>query len=308
MGAPVHALVLAAGLRTRLRPLTFVRAKPALPIGGEPLVRRIIRWLAANGIREIVVNLHHLPATVTAVLGDGSDLAVRIRYSWEQPLVLGTAGGPRRALDIIGVERFFIVNGDTLTDLDLAALALAHEEAGALATLALTSNPEPHRYGSVLVDNRSSVAAFVPRGVVAERPLHFIGVQIVEAAAFRDLAAGQPMDSIGGAYDALMRRQPGSLRGFMCEAAFWDIGTPQDYVSTSRRFGDHDAEGRSVRIDPTAHITRSILWDDIEVGAGVCLDDCIITDGVRIGAGARYERAILRRAPDGGILVNSWGE
>ena len=300
--------MLAAGLGTRLRPLTLVRAKPAIPVGGEPIVRRIIRWLARNGVREIVVNLHHLPATVTAVLGDGSDLAVRVRYSWEQPLVLGSAGGPRRALDIIGVERFFIVNGDTLTDLDLAPLALAHEGAGALATLALTGNPEPHRYGGVVVDDRSRVTAFVPRGAVAERPLHFIGVQVVEAEAFRDLTAGQPMDSIGGAYDALIRRQPGSLRGFVCEAAFWDIGTLQDYVSTSRRVrGDEDG-GRSVRVDPTARIARSILWDDIEVGAGACLDDCIVTDGVRIGAGARYEHAILRRAPDGGILVNSWGE
>ena len=71
---------------------------------------------------DLVVNLHHLPHTVTAVLGDGSDLAVRVRYSWEQPRILGSAGGPRQALDIIGEDTFLIVNGDTLTDLDLRAL------------------------------------------------------------------------------------------------------------------------------------------------------------------------------------------
>ena len=76
------------------------------------------------------VNLHHLPATLTAVVGDGSDLGARVRYSWEQPRVLGSAGGPRQALRIIGADTFLIVNGDTLTDFDLAALADAHRRVG----------------------------------------------------------------------------------------------------------------------------------------------------------------------------------
>ena len=80
-----HALVLTAGLGTRLRPLTLVRAKPAIPVAGEPLVRRIVRWLAANGVTDVVLNLHHLPATLTSVVGDGSDLGSLVRYSWEQP-------------------------------------------------------------------------------------------------------------------------------------------------------------------------------------------------------------------------------
>src|SRR2546425_11132850 len=82
-----HALVLTAGLGTRLRPLTDVRAKPAIPVAGEPLVRRIIAWLAANGVTDLVLNLHHLPATLTAQVGDGSDLSARVRYSWEQPAI-----------------------------------------------------------------------------------------------------------------------------------------------------------------------------------------------------------------------------
>src|SRR5947207_12258289 len=86
----MQALVLAAGLGTRLRPLTDVCAKPAIPVAGEPLIRRIVRWLAAHDVNEVVVNLHHLPETVAAVLGDGSDLSVRVRYSWEQPQILGS--------------------------------------------------------------------------------------------------------------------------------------------------------------------------------------------------------------------------
>ena len=112
-----HALVLTAGLGTRLRPLTLVRAKPAIPVAGEPLVRRIVRWLAANGVTDVVLNLHYLPATLTAVVGDGSDLGARVRYSWEQPQVLGSAGGPRQALPILGADAFLIVNGDTLSEL-----------------------------------------------------------------------------------------------------------------------------------------------------------------------------------------------
>ena len=95
MSPLTHALVLTAGLGTRLRPLTQVRAKPAIPVAGEPMVRRIVRWLA-GGVTDVVLNLHHLPETLAAAVGDGSDLGVRARYSWEQPEVLGSAGGPGR--------------------------------------------------------------------------------------------------------------------------------------------------------------------------------------------------------------------
>ena len=108
----IPALVLTAGLATRLRPLSFVRAKAAMPVGGEPIVRRILRQLRASGIEDAVLNLHHLPHTITRVVGDGSDLDMRIRYSWEQP-VLGSAGGPRQALPLLDAGTFIIVNGDT---------------------------------------------------------------------------------------------------------------------------------------------------------------------------------------------------
>src|SRR5207249_8272165 len=137
-----HALVLTAGLGTRLRPLTDVRAKAAIPVAGEPMVRRIVAWLTAHGVDDLVLNLHHRPETITAVMGDGGDLGARVRYSWEQPVVLGSGGGPRQALPILGADPFFIVNGDTITDVDLEALADAHGRTGALVTLALVPNRE----------------------------------------------------------------------------------------------------------------------------------------------------------------------
>src|SRR6187549_2680097 len=117
----IPALVLTAGLGTRLRPLSYVRAKGALPLAGEPLARRILRGLHEAGVRDAVLNLHHLPHTLTGALGDGSDIGMCLRYSWEMP-VLGSAGGPRRALPLLSNrgESFLIVNGDTLTNVNVA--------------------------------------------------------------------------------------------------------------------------------------------------------------------------------------------
>jgi NDP-sugar pyrophosphorylase family protein len=301
--------VLTAGLGTRLRPLTDVRAKPAIPVAGEPMVRRIIAWLAANGVADLVLNLHHLPDTLTAVVGDGSDLGVRVRYSWEQPVVLGSAGGPRQALPIVGAETFLLVNGDTLTDLDLRPLADAHAAGRALVTLALVPNREPRRYGGVRLDPEGRVIGFAARGGAAEGCYHFIGVQMAHADAFRSLAAGMAVNSIGGAYDALIAAHPGSICGYVCDARFWDVGTALDYWNTSIAFMGHGpddqvARGRRVGVDAGARVTRCILWDDVEVGPDCALDECIVTDGVRVPPGATYRRVVIVRGEDGGARVS----
>ena len=231
-----QALLLAAGLGTRLRPLTDACAKPAIPVAGEPIIRRIVRWLAVHDVRDLVVNLHYLPQTVTAVLGDGSDLSVRVRYSWEQPRILGSAGGPRHALDLLGEDTFVIVNGDTLTDLNLTALLEAHRASGAAVTMALVPNREPDKYGGVVLDRDSRVVGFVSRGVSAAGSHHFIGVQAARAEVFRDIPAGEPASSVGGVYDALIAARPGSIHGFVSDATFWDIGTIADYQRTCAEF------------------------------------------------------------------------
>jgi NDP-sugar pyrophosphorylase family protein len=288
---PRHALVLAAGLGTRLHPLTLVRAKAALPVAGEAIVRRIARWLVGGGVTDVVVNLHHLPATIAAVLGDGSDLGARIRYSWEQPAILGSAGGPRQALPLIGVDRFLIVNGDVLTDVDLSALAAAHASSGALVTLALVPNREPLRYGGVLVDSATSVVGFVPRGAAAAGSFHFVGPQMVEAEAFQSAPMGRPMSSIGGLYNELIGARPGSVRAFVSDAPYWDIGTVADYWSTSLALQGRPLPG------------ESIFWDDVRIGAGAILEECIVTDRVSVPAGTRYRRMILMNTRSGELVA-----
>jgi NDP-sugar pyrophosphorylase family protein len=306
MGPVRHALLLTAGLGIRLRPLTLIRAKPAIPVAGEPLARRIVRWLVTNGVTELVANLHHLPATMTAALGDCSDLGARLRYSWEQPTILGSAGGPRHALSIVGADTFFVVNGDVLVDVDLSAVAAAHASSGALATLALVPNREPLRYGGVLLDDGGVVRGFVKGGPEAAGSFHFTGVQVVEAAGFNSLSDGRPANSIGGVYDELIASRPGSIRGLVSEAVFHDIGTVADYWKTSFAItGSPDArgwQGHHVQMGRDARVNRSIVWDNVRIGAGSALDECIVTDGVEVPAGAVYHRTILLKT-EGGVAA-----
>jgi len=327
----MRALVLTAGLGTRLRPLTFTRAKAAAPVDGESLARRTIRWLVSHGVRDLVLNLHHKPETITADVGDGSDLGACVRYSWESP-VLGSAGGPRHALPLlqslprqlgeappdggvarrtrneVGTGTFFLVNGDTLTDVDLPAMLEQHRRSGALVTMALIPNPDPAKYGGVQLDAHGAVRAFTPRGSPAPS-FHFIGPQVVEAEAFAPLEDGVVSESVLGIYPRYIAERSGSVMGFVCAAAFRDIGTPADLLQTSLDLAAVDGRpgrprwGRNVHVDPSATITRSVLWDEVTVGAGARVSECVLADGVTIPPGASYDRCAIVAAPDGLVVA-----
>jgi NDP-sugar pyrophosphorylase family protein len=318
----MRALVLAAGLGTRLRPLTLSRAKAAAPVDGEPLVRRTIAWLARQGISDIVVNLHHKPETITAVVGDGSDLGARVRYSWESP-VLGSAGGPRHALPLLldplsprglgaggaSEHTFVLVNGDTLTTVDLAAMIDQHRRSGADVTMALIPNPRPDKYGSVVLDEHHAVTGFTRRGTPG---FHFIGPQVVQADAFTPLPDGVPSETVLGLYPQLIAQRHGSVMGFVSDAAFQDIGTPADLLQTSLDLAAAAGRpgrpnwGRGVRVAASARVTRSVLWDDVTIGEGCEIESCVIADGVRIPPGARYHRFSIVRTGDT-LLVQPLG-
>ena len=280
----IPALVLTAGLATRLRPLSRVRAKAALPVAGQPLVHRIIDSLARAGVSDFVLNLHHLPHTITSSVGDGTPLGVRVRYSWEMP-VLGSAGGPRRALPLLASSRFLIVNGDTLTDVDVTSVIDAHDQSGALITMALVPNVEPHKYGGVLVDEAGVVTGFTRKGS-AERSFHFIGVQVAEAEAFASVPEDTPHESVGALYPDLMRQHRGAVRAHVTEAEFLDIGTPADYLDTCIRLAAR--EGHRLTGD-------SVLWDDVVVDPRARLIRCVVTDGVRVPPG-EWRDVTIRRA------------
>jgi NDP-sugar pyrophosphorylase family protein len=306
----MRALVLAAGLGTRLHPLTLARAKAAAAVDGEPLVRRTIRWLVSHGVSDLVVNLHHKPDTITRVVGDGGDLGARVRYSWESP-VLGSAGGPRHALPLLldsSAERTaIIVNGDTLTNIDLAAMIEQHRRTGALVTMALISNPRPDKYGGVLLDAHHNAIGFTRRGS-ADTSFHFIGPQVIEPDAFMSLEDGVPAESVLGIYPRLMEQRRGSVMGFVSDATFHDIGTPADLLQTSLDLAAADGRpgaprcGSDVVVDPSARVERCVLWDRIRVGSGARLTECVVGDDVTIPPGAHYSRAAIVNGPDGLIV------
>lgn len=225
------ALILAAGYGTRLRPLTDQRAKPAVPVAGVPLIIRVLQWLSRWGVRDVVINLHYKPQTITALVGDGQAFGVKVRYSWE-PSILGSAGGPARALQLHDAERWLIVNGDTLTDVDLARLTNRHRASGALVTLAVVRNPDPARYGGVIVRD-DVVTGFTPASRNPPDTCHFVGVQAVERSAFDDVPADRRSESVGELYPRLIESHAGSIRAFTSNARFFDIGTPGAYAATS---------------------------------------------------------------------------
>jgi mannose-1-phosphate guanylyltransferase len=294
----IPALVLTAGLATRLRPLSLVRAKAALPVAGRPLIIRILDALRRAGVVDVVLNLHHLPHTLTRIVGDGSDLDMRVRYSWENP-VLGSAGGPRQALPLLGSSSFLIVNGDTLVDLDVGSLVAAHARSGALVTMAAVPNETPHKYGGIVASSDGLVSGFVRRGT-AEPSYHFVGVQVADAAAFSPLQPGMASDSVGAVYPTLIKGRPGSVRIHIASGEFLDIGTPDDYLRTSlllsSREGGGIATGANSRIDSGARIEESILWDDVQVGAGSMLRQCIVADGAHVPAETSWIGMTLRPA------------
>ncbi len=284
------ALVLAAGLATRLQPLSTVRAKAALPVAGEALVVRILRALAAAGIRRAVVNLHHRAESITREVGDGSSLGLSVRYSWETA-VLGSAGGPARALPLLEADRFLIVNGDTLADVDLGALAARHVDTNALVTMAaVAGNP---KYNGILADDAGIVRGF------GREPgaCHFIGVQAVNAAAFAGVDPDRSSESVHGVYPGLIARRPGQVRVMATTAEFFDIGTPRDYLGTAltlaARAGRPPDRGRDCVLAPDVQLVDTVLWNGVRIGAGASLTRCIAADGVIVPRGDHHVECSL---------------
>lgn len=305
---PLPCLVLTAGLGTRLRPLTDLLAKPALPVAGKPLVVRILEWLRAQGVRDAVLNLSHLPHTVSGVVGDGAHLDMRVRYSWEQP-VLGSAGGPRHALPLLDASRFLIVNGDTLTNVPLNDVIDAHTRSGAAVTMALVPHPAPGRYGGVQVNDAGFVEAFSARDAAVDGPLwHYIGVQVVEAEVFADLPDNTPAESVGGIYKELLKR--GLVAAHRSESMFRDIGRPEDYLATTIDVAHDEGNLSSIveeagsSFEAGAALDRVILWRGTHVASGAELTNCIVA-GVHVPAGTRATDACLV-PDDAGMKIRSF--
>ena len=287
---PWPALVLTAGLATRLQPLSSVRAKAALPVAGEALVLRILRSLRASGVTRVVLNLHHRAETITREVGDGAALGLSVRYSWETD-ILGSAGGPARALPMLESDRFLIVNGDTLANVDVAALTAQHVDTNAVVTMAVVDG-DP-KYNGIIADEAGIVRGF------GRQPgaFHFVGLQAVNASAFAGVSPDARAETVHGMYPDLIAQRPGSVRVMRTGAEFFDIGTPRDYLATALRLSTREGRaidrGQRCTISPSASLTDTILWNDVTIGAGAALTRCIVADGVAVPAGAKHVECSL---------------
>lgn len=288
----MQALLLTAGLGTRLDPITRLVAKPAVPLGPATLIEHVIAWLRSQGITDLVMNLHHRPATLTSIVGDGRHLGVRMRYSWEQP-VLGSAGGPRRALSLLDSDPFLIVNGDTLCELSLEPMVQAHLASGADVTMAVVSNPAPDHYNGIAVDAEGRVRGFVQRGRLAAGTWHYIGVQVAHARVFAGLPDGVATETVAGIYPDMATTRPGSVRTWPTDTTFLDVGTPRDYLSGALSLGAAKLGRHTGTQAGSSGVTHSVVWPEAEIEPGALLDSCIVAGAVRVPSGFRAHSAII---------------
>ena len=284
----LSSLILAAGLGTRLDPLTRLIAKPAVPLGDRTLIEHVLSWLHRQSVRDVIVNLHHHPASISSVLGDGRHLDLSVRYSWEQP-ALGSAGGPRRALPLLGSDPFLIVNGDTLCDFDLAPMLDAHVSSLADVTMAVVPNPAPNHYNGILLGDEDEVLGFVPRGH-SEPSWHFVGVQIAHRRVFEGLEDGVPAETVSGIYREMIAAAPGRVRAWKVNTTFLDVGTPRDYLAAALQ---QPLSISAAQIAASARLTRSVVWPGVTIEDDVVLEDCIVAGPLRVPRGLEAHTEIL---------------
>lgn len=226
----MKAFVLAAGKGERLNPLTLDTPKPLLPVGGEPIIHRVIKMLARDGFDDIVINLHHLGDQIRESTGDGSRFGVRIKYSHEEK-IMGTGGGIKAAQDLIGKGTFLVINADVLIDIDLRKVFKYHKERGGAATLVLRDDSDEAGYGAIKIDNQGRIRDIL--GTSAGNhgellPRLFTGIQVLEPVFFDYLPPGEWASSTRDVFPEMMKE---GLEFFACEhrGFFLDIGTPERY-------------------------------------------------------------------------------
>lgn len=209
----MKAMILAAGLGTRMRPLTDHCPKPLLEAGGKPLIVHHLERLAAIGIRDIVVNVSYRAEQIVAALGDGAAYGVRLQWSREET-PLETGGGIRQALPLLGTAPFLLVNGDVWCELDARWLAPLGND---LAQLVLVDNPVHHSAGDFHLDASDRVHA------EGQPTLTFAGISLLDPA----LVAGQPPGAFKLAPLLRQAMNAGLVGGYHHAGPWIDVGTPE---------------------------------------------------------------------------------
>src|ERR687887_1433416 len=223
----MQAVILVGGEGTRLRPLTSTVPKPVVPLVDRPFIAYMLEWLARHGIDDVVMSCGFLATAVRNVLGDGSQYGVRLRFI-EEPEPRGTAGALKYAEDLLQ-ERFLMLNGDVLTDIDLTAQIAQHEATGATATLALVPVDDPSAYGLVRLHDDHAVKEFVekPSADQIDTKLISAGAYVLERGVLDRIAPDRNVSIEREVWPQLVGE---GLYGFPADAYWLDIGTPERYL------------------------------------------------------------------------------
>ena len=296
----MKAMILAAGFGERLWPLTADRTKPALPVLGKPLVGYVAEYLAAFGIKDVVVNLHHEPASVRSALGDGSKFGVHLHYVHE-PVILGTSGALDNARELFATETFVVVNGKIITNIDLDAAVAQHRAQNALATLVLKPNVARERFSMIetsagLISRFAGMPAKTANGPA---PLMFTGIQILEPRIFDYIPRGVFSDTVINVYPQAIAKGE-RVVAHVSEGMWYELSTLQRYLDISLALlhngGRHHFAGTNPGIGADAMVRDSILWDQVIIGPGAKVQRAVLGDRVRIDAGEIVKDAVVVRA------------
>lgn len=293
----MRAIVLSAGYGTRLWPLTEDRTKPAIPILGKPLVGYVAEYLAGYAIDEIVVNLHHRPESVRRALGDGSRFGVKLHYV-EEPVILGTSGALDNTRAFFEHETFVVVNGKIITDIDLKAALETHRKANAIATLVLLPNARRERF-SVVETEAGRIVGFGGMPVVdggGETPLMFTGIHILEPRIFEYVPRGVFSDSVIHVYPQAIAK--GEIVAAHVASGKWrELSTLKRYLDINvellKEAGKNFVAGASSIIASSATVDDSILWDNVQIGAGARVHRAVLADNVKVSAEEVIENAVV---------------
>jgi len=320
----LQALILAGGEGTRLRPLTSTIPKPVVPLVARPFISYMLEWLRSHGVDDVILGCGFMADGVRGVLGDGSGLGIRLRYL-EEPEPLGTGGALKFAEELLD-ERFFMLNGDVLTDIDLTAQLEQHERSGARATLALYPVEDPSAYGLVRCNSDGSVREFI------EKPgLDLLDTNLINAGAYileREILNGMPPagTNVSIEREVFPRLVDAGLYGYAANGYWMDIGTPDRYLKATydilegtvitevgRQLGEHgmslvdgaSVEGRVVppvllaagcTVAPRAFVgDRSVLGEGVTVSEGARIQSSVLLEGVRVGADTTISSSIIGR-------------
>src|SRR5207245_974050 len=317
----MKAMILAAGLGERMRPLTEGRAKPSLPLLNRPIIAHTLDFLKRFGVTEVVINLHHHPESIRAVIGDGSRLGLKVHYS-EEPVILGTAGGLKKAEGFLrGEGPFILINSDFVSDCDLDAVLRKHRDSGALATMVVTAPQPGADYGLVELGERERIVRISGRppgtsGTQTERYI-FTGIHLFEPAILEEIPSGRKVEINSEVYPALI--STGKLiRGFVHSGLWRELGTPQLYIEGSVALLKAGKEpslrplrsslpgvyldrvglppdtildppvvlGRGVSVAARCSLQGTIVGKQVRIGKGCTLRSTVLWDGARVRDGA----------------------